>query len=176
MVAPFAIDLQIAQRPPFFAKTQLAQQISRGLVLRDARRLDAVQRKGAKSERQQSPQRSEHAALPRIGLADPIADGGTLRHTAAHIGNGTATKQNLVARAENQERISQIIADFARVPAQSPPERGARKLIRYPGGLPWRQKIPALPPQLRPLAVIASLRIAQKQAISFQHRFAAAGK
>ena len=121
-----------------------------------------MQRKRAKSEGQQSPQRSEHAALPRIGLADPIADGRTLGHAAAYIGNGTAAKQNLIARAENQKRIGQIIADFARVPAQSPPECGARKLIRCPGGLPWREKIPALLPQLRPLAVIARLGIAQK--------------
>src|SRR5438105_15761338 len=56
MVAPFAVDLQIAQRPTLFAKAEFAQQIARRLVFRNACRFETMQRQRPESEWQECAQ------------------------------------------------------------------------------------------------------------------------
>src|SRR5690349_19585989 len=129
MIAPFPVDLQIPQCSPLLAKTKLAQQFSRGLVLRDTCRFDAVQRERAESEWQKNTQCGKHPPLPGVSLSDPVSQGRTLRHTTPDIGNRTPTKQHPIRAAEHQKWIRQIVADFARIPAQSATVSGTRKFI-----------------------------------------------
>src|SRR5689334_19669882 len=121
--------------------------------------------------RDERAQRSAHVALPRVRLADPVADAAGLGDAAAQIGKRDAPEQGVVLVAKNQKRVSLVGALILVVALEPAAKRGAGEIIRRPDRLPRRKKIPALLAQGCPVGMVGHYRRAQIDALASDHQF-----
>src|SRR5215831_16037319 len=120
MVAPLAVNLQVAAREPLLAESDLGEQVFRRFVRGQAGGFDAVQPERGKDERYQRARGVEHVTLAREALADPVAERAALRDTAPHVGERAAPHQRIAVFPEDEERVGRILPRLLLVALDAP--------------------------------------------------------
>src|SRR5690606_37475522 len=87
-----------------------------------------------------------------------------LRHAARDVGKRDAAEKRIVGLAEDEERVGAVLTHLELIAADASPEGGARKVVGGPGGLPGRQELAALAPELRPGRIVGTARAAEEKA------------
>src|SRR4051794_37339701 len=90
MVAPLAVEAQVARREPLVAKAVLLQDAARSGVLRHHRRLDAVQAARPEGELQRQGDGLARVPAPADLLVDEVAQRRALPRAAHDIGQRDA--------------------------------------------------------------------------------------
>src|SRR5215472_4385610 len=93
VVLPFPFDAQILPGVALLPETGPDQQRSAGGVVRQASGLDPMKAKPLEGEGEDERECCGHVAPLRKGLADPIAETGSLRHAASQIGETDSADQ-----------------------------------------------------------------------------------
>ncbi len=163
---PAAIDLQIALRNAFVFETAFLQKGAGCLVFRQAGGLDPAQIETLERMMHDAFDRFLHIALPRIRLADPVAQRARLRGATADIVERDRAQQVLILPPDQKERHRRTVADGSLRPVDPVGESLARQMIRRPDRLPRDQEIRRLPPKAAPRAKVAQDRLPQCHAFS----------
>src|SRR5215469_15072598 len=119
MVLPLPVDLNVAPCQPLLAKAHLCQEISRGVVGRQAGGFYPVQAQRPEDKWDEPVKGVEHVALAGESFAHPVAETAGLRDAAADIGERAAAEQCVVGGAEDEKRIGGIETGFTLVALQA---------------------------------------------------------
>src|SRR6266545_2215588 len=150
---------------PLAPEAGLLQEPDRGGIGGDAGGLDPVQPQGPERKRNQGGHRRGHVAMAGESRAHPVAKAAGLGAAAPDIGERQTPDQDLIALAEDEERIGQVAALILRIAADAPAEGGAGEVIDRPGRLPGREEVTARRMQRRPFRIVGILGRAQRHAI-----------
>src|SRR5690349_8131259 len=168
MVAPFAVDLQIALGLADFAEAEFCQEVPAGAVLRDAGGIDAVEPQALEGVRQQHADGVGHVAVIGVFLAHPVAEIGGLRDAAADVVEVHAAEQAIIRLAKDVETVAEVEAPFLQDARDAVAKHGAFQRVVAPGGFPGLEEAAAPLAHRRPLLVVGAGRRAQIGAFADQ--------
>jgi hypothetical protein len=160
MVAPAAVDLEIALRDALVLEAAFLEHPARGGVLGQAGGLDPEMSigEGVVDERRD---RLAHVALAREGFADPVAERARLRRAAADVVERDRPQKRLVRAPDEEHRHRGALRDRPLRPVDAVREGLAREVVGGPGRLPRDEEARARLAQGGPGAVVAMGRRAQ---------------
>lgn len=103
MIAPATVDLKVALRDAFIFESGLFKDPARGIVFGQACGLDPAEVEGAKRVMHDRFDGFTHISLPRMGFADPIAQGPGLCRPTPDIVERDGAQQGLAfAKVDEQ--------------------------------------------------------------------------
>ena len=168
MILPCAIDLEIAPGQALTLEAAAAEECNRCGIARQAGRLEPVQGQVFEGKLLDQRQRRRHVALAREGGADPIAQRGALGDAAADIRQSHGAEQRLARGPKDEERIGGIVFDITPVVLHPGAKGGSGEIIGRPQGLPRREKLPAMQPQVGPVFVVGHVAERNGQEATFE--------
>src|SRR6516164_11645659 len=108
-----------------------------------------------------------HIALLCKGLADPVAEVGSLGHAAAQIGEADSADQDFVV-GENEQVVGLVGPPVFGIAGHSSTEARPTQRVDGPAWLPRYEKISGTAAQARPVFIIAALGRAQEDTLAGQ--------
>src|SRR5580658_5967573 len=173
VIAPRAVDPEESPRVTLAAKAVALEQCDGGRILRDARRLDAMQAQPRKGEFHRRGDGARHSSLAGVGRAHPVAEGPALRHPAPDAAERDPAQELVVGAVENQERIGLVASHVVVLTPEAPAKGRAGQVVIRPGRLPWLEKAAARSPQPGPGRIVGRRRRAQIEAVAAHQRLRA---
>src|SRR4051812_23546831 len=140
MVLPFAGNAKIFAGVAFLLEPGPGEQPAAGKVARQTGSLEPVQPEALEGKVDDERQRGCHIALPRKGLAHPVAQARRLRNAAPDIRQAYAADQGLVM-SEDKKIISLVCAPVFGIARNPRPKIRSAQRIRRPTRLPPGKKV-----------------------------------
>src|SRR5262249_48708480 len=173
MILPGSVDAQVSARIAFALESGSFQQPDRSGVVGNTRRFDAMQPQRAEAVRNQGTHCSGHIAFTYEWCADPISDTAGLSDAPPNVRQRQSSDHRIVVAAEDQKRVRQIAALVFGISFEPASKGTACEIVGRPSRLPWSEEITACLTQSGPLAKVAAVRSAQRDARAGNagHRF-----
>src|SRR4051794_26131293 len=118
VVAPCAVDAEVASGVAFVLEAGFLQQAPAGGVGREAGGFDAVQAKLTEGEVQSQAGRLAHVAAPGVDFTDPVAERGGLRYAAPDVAEADAADHTVGPSIDRPGAVNLVVAPLDDLAAQ----------------------------------------------------------
>src|SRR5215467_433257 len=173
MILPDSVDAQVTAGIAFAPEPGSFQQADRCGVVGNTRSFEPMQSQRGEAVWYQRTHRGGHIAFPHKRRTDPVSDTACLSDSASNVGQRQSADHGAVLVAKDQKRIRQVAALVLGISLEPAPKGTTRKIVRGPGGLPWREEGATCLAQRRPFGEVAAVRSTQCDAGAgnTRHRF-----